>query len=86
MTDKLMNFRCPSYLEERIKEYARNNDMNVSQAIRHLLSGELCRQEKVNPQPYRDILSSLGYRSVSDIPADKVDEVTELFIQEGKKQ
>ena len=87
MTDKMISFRCPDYLIEKIEAFAAQHRLSASAAIRNLISMELDREETVvDATAYLKILSSLGYENISDIPTKNLDEVVRLFLQEGKKQ
>lgn len=85
MATKLMNFRCPDYLEEKIKAFADEHDLTVSAACRNLISISLNPDETVVPAAtYLSTLSSLGYEKICDIPAEDLDGVVKEFIAAGK--
>ena len=81
--NKVIQFRVNDALYSRIEQFAIAHDLNISEACRNLIGIQLQREEKViTANKLLDILSSLGYDTISSIPSDKVDEVVATYLSQ----
>lgn len=84
---KMYSMRCNESMIEKVDEFAAKSDFTRSEAIRYLINyglETLCNEEIANQ--FVDFLSSRGYQSVSDIPNEELDSVTEAYLEWAKKQ
>ena len=86
MANKLVQFRASDSLRNRIAGFAQEHELTVSEACRNLIALQLERQERlVTADRLLQILQSLGYESISEIPSERLDDVVAAYLASTKE-
>lgn len=79
MKDRLVQFRCPQWLLEKIDAFAMSKSMSRSEVCRSLVNMGI--EQSDCRTPYSEFLASLGYGPHDWVESEDLDKVAHAYAQ-----